>query len=73
MYEYNDTSDSMVEGGRHLIHDRFPAVSNLSAVYPHSQYPYAVAEPIPDHLDAAVWNLQDKRLIFFKGPWVGDH
>ena len=69
VYVYDDLSDAVAEDGIYLISDKFPAVSNLNAVYPQTQYPNAVEEAVPNDLDAAMW--KDQRLLFFKGPWVG--
>ena len=69
-YVYDDKNDVVFENGTSLIKDRFPAIQNLTEVYPTEAYPFAVSEDIPSNIDAVVWSFIDGRLIFFKDQWV---
>lgn len=69
-YVYDDENDVVFENGTRLIKDRFPAIQNLTEVYPSESYPFAASEDIPSNIDAVVWSFLDSRLIFFKDQWV---
>ena len=69
-YIYDDENDRVGGNGTMLIKDGFPALQNLTEVYPPEEYPYAVSEDIPSNLDAVLWSYWDERLVFFKDEWV---